>query len=195
MLNKCCLNWNVLQPGKNHAPFATKWYFWKIILISMSALCGFPSGSGSKEPACKAGDLGLIPGSGRSPEKGMAAIPLFLPGEFHGQRSLAGYSPWGHKEWDNWATNTLTFFHYVWLWSGLSSNLHFLSKMSEWIRCCLRSLPAPKCYNPVIPNVSVTCERGCSMWLLLSSVGFVQRKGSEHSTELFLLQWFLLSSE
>ena len=25
---------------------------------------------------------------------------VFLPGKFHGQRSLAGYSPWGHKEWD-----------------------------------------------------------------------------------------------
>ena len=25
---------------------------------------------------------------------------LFLPGEFHGQRSLVGYSPWGHKELD-----------------------------------------------------------------------------------------------
>ena len=24
--------------------------------------------------------------------------PVFLPGEFHGQRSLAGYSPWGRKE-------------------------------------------------------------------------------------------------
>ena len=24
--------------------------------------------------------------------------PIFLPGEFHGQRSLVGYSPWGHKE-------------------------------------------------------------------------------------------------
>ena len=24
--------------------------------------------------------------------------PVFLPGESHGQRSLAGYSPWGHKE-------------------------------------------------------------------------------------------------
>ena len=24
--------------------------------------------------------------------------PVFLPGEFHGQRSLSGYSPWGHKE-------------------------------------------------------------------------------------------------
>ena len=26
--------------------------------------------------------------------------PIFLPGEFHGQRSLAGYSPWDHKESD-----------------------------------------------------------------------------------------------
>ena len=30
----------------------------------------------------------------------LRAIPEFLPGEFHGQRSLAGYSPWGHKELD-----------------------------------------------------------------------------------------------
>ena len=27
----------------------------------------------------------------------MAIIPVFLPGEFHGQRILVGYSPWGHK--------------------------------------------------------------------------------------------------
>ena len=27
-------------------------------------------------------------------------IPVFLPGEFHGQRSLAGYSPWDWKELD-----------------------------------------------------------------------------------------------
>ena len=33
-------------------------------------------------------------------EKEMASTPVFWPGEFHGQRSLAGYSPWGHKEWD-----------------------------------------------------------------------------------------------
>ena len=26
--------------------------------------------------------------------------PVFLHGEFHGQRNLAGYSPWGHKELD-----------------------------------------------------------------------------------------------
>ena len=33
-------------------------------------------------------------------EKGMATTPVFWPGESHGQRSLAGYSPWGHKESD-----------------------------------------------------------------------------------------------
>ena len=27
-------------------------------------------------------------------------IPVFLPGDSHGQRSLVGYSPWGHKELD-----------------------------------------------------------------------------------------------
>ena len=32
-------------------------------------------------------------------EKGMGT-PEFLPGEFHGQRSLVGYSPWDHKELD-----------------------------------------------------------------------------------------------
>ena len=30
----------------------------------------------------------------------MATTPVFLPGKLHGQRSLAGYSPWDHKESD-----------------------------------------------------------------------------------------------
>ena len=41
--------------------------------------------------------LGSIPGSGRSSGEGNGTT-VFLPGEFHGQRSLAGYSPRGHKE-------------------------------------------------------------------------------------------------
>ena len=44
------------------------------------------------------GDLGSIPGLERLLEKGSATTPVFLLGDFHGQRSLAGYSPWGHKE-------------------------------------------------------------------------------------------------
>ena len=33
-------------------------------------------------------------------EEGWQPTPVFWPGEFHGQRSLVGYSPWGHKEQD-----------------------------------------------------------------------------------------------
>ena len=33
-------------------------------------------------------------------EEGMATHSVFLPREFDGQRSLAGNSPWGHKESD-----------------------------------------------------------------------------------------------
>ena len=48
-----------------------------------------------------AGDTGLILGSGRSPGGGSGQHTLvILPGKTHGQRSLAGYSPWDGKESD-----------------------------------------------------------------------------------------------
>ena len=49
-----------------------------------------------KNPHANAGDAGLIPGSGRSPGGGNGKV--FLPGKFHGRRSLVDYSPWGLKE-------------------------------------------------------------------------------------------------
>ena len=60
---------------------------------------GFPGGLDDKESACNAGDLGPIPGLGRSPGEGNGCplLLLFLPGEFHGQRSLADYSLWAAK--------------------------------------------------------------------------------------------------
>ena len=63
--------------------------------IHLEAL-GFPGGSAGKESTCNAGDLGLIPGLGRSPG-GMEwpSTPVFWPGEFHGL-----CSPWGRKELD-----------------------------------------------------------------------------------------------
>ena len=36
--------------------------------------------------------------------------PVFLPGKFHGQRSLVGYSPWGPKELDTTEQLTLSLF-------------------------------------------------------------------------------------
>ena len=57
---------------------------------------GFPGGSAGKESAYNAGDLGSIPGLGRSPgEENRLPTPVFWPGEFHGL-----YSPWGCKESD-----------------------------------------------------------------------------------------------
>ena len=54
-------------------------------------------GSIPKNPPADAADSGSIPGSGRSPGEGNGQpTPVFLPGESCGQRSLAGYSPWGH---------------------------------------------------------------------------------------------------
>ena len=52
----------------------------------------------------------VSPGSGRFPEsRKWQPTPVFSPGEFHGQKSLAGYSPWGGKELTGLASNTLTF--------------------------------------------------------------------------------------
>ena len=62
---------------------------------------GFPGGSDSKVSVCNAGDLGSIPGSGRSPGEGKwQSTPALLLGKSHGWRSLIGYSPWGCKELD-----------------------------------------------------------------------------------------------
>ena len=72
-----------------------------------------PGSSDGKESAYNAGDLGSIPRSGRFPwrTKGQPT-PLFLPGKSHGKRSLAGYSPWGHKELDTTERLTLSLFSF-----------------------------------------------------------------------------------
>ena len=58
---------------------------------------GFPGGSDAKESACSAGDLHSISWSGRFPGDGREPIPVFLPGESHVQKSLAGHSRWGRQ--------------------------------------------------------------------------------------------------
>ena len=69
------------------------YYFLGIVLL------GFPGGSDSEEFACNAGDLGLIPGLGRPPGGGHGnPLQYSCLENPHGQRSLAGYSPWGRKE-------------------------------------------------------------------------------------------------
>ena len=80
----------------------TIWSFcdWLLLLsilfsrfIHIVACKVYPGGSDGKESTCSVGDLGSIPGLGRSPgEFGLYLTPVFWPGEFHGL-----CSPWVAK--------------------------------------------------------------------------------------------------
>ena len=65
---------------------------------------GFPGGTSGKEPACQCRRhmrCGLSPYVGKTPwRRKWLPTPVFFTGEFHGQRSLAGYSQSGRKELD-----------------------------------------------------------------------------------------------
>ena len=59
-------------------------------LLQQLFLVNFPGGSDGKVSVYNAGDLGLIPGLGRSP----GIFPYSCLENPHGQRCLGGYSPW-----------------------------------------------------------------------------------------------------
>ena len=65
---------------------------------------GFPGGTSGKETASQCGRHwrpGFNPWVGKTPwRRAWQPIPVFMPGESHGQRSLTGYSPWCRKELD-----------------------------------------------------------------------------------------------
>ena len=64
-------------------------------------LLGFPGGTSGKERACQCRRRRFHPWVGKIPwSRKWHPSPVFFPGRIHGQRSLAGYSPWGLKESD-----------------------------------------------------------------------------------------------
>ena len=72
-----------------------------MLLKIYTRLMGFPGSSDGKTSAYNVGDLGSIPGIDPGKilwRRKWQPTPVFLPGKFHGLRSLVGYSPWGHKE-------------------------------------------------------------------------------------------------
>ena len=69
-----------------------------VCLICSVNSVGFPDALVVKNPLANAGDMGLIPGSGRSPGGGNGnPLQYFCLENPHGWRSLLGYGPWGHK--------------------------------------------------------------------------------------------------
>ena len=75
---------------------------------------GFPGGSAIKNlPAMK--EIWVQSPGWEDPfreKKKWQTTPVFLSGEFHGQRSLVGYSPWGHKKSDKIYQLNNTTIHY-----------------------------------------------------------------------------------
>ena len=92
---------------------------------------GFPRGTSGKETTCqcrRCKTRGSDPWVGKTPwGRAWQPTPVFLPGESQGQRSLAGYSPWGHRESDTteatlhahttvkWWQNSVYFEHWHYL--------------------------------------------------------------------------------
>ena len=82
---------------------------WIVISVfpSHTAFClqGFPGGRDGRV-CLQCRKPGSNPWVGIPWRRPWWPIPLFLPGEFHGQRSLVGYSPWGHTVGHDWVTHT-----------------------------------------------------------------------------------------
>ena len=78
---------------------------WASVSTQLCLFRGFPSGNCGKEPACQCRRrkrCGFHPWVRKILwRRKWQPPPVFLPGEPHGQGSLVGYGPWGHKESDS----------------------------------------------------------------------------------------------
>ena len=105
--------WKVRPSG--HVPTGTSGHTWFTPTCLAERETGFPGGTSGKEPACQCRShkrRRLDPWVQKIPwRRKWQPTPGFLPGESHGQRSLAGYSPWGRKESDmtEWLTFHVTY--------------------------------------------------------------------------------------
>ena len=92
-------------PGKSFffffwSSFSTPHYL-NQLRLSPESLPQDRGGLGCEESSCNEGDLGLITGLGRFPGRGHDnPLQYSCMENSHGQRSLAGYGPWGCKESD-----------------------------------------------------------------------------------------------
>ena len=110
--------WNVQRSFPDER--GKKYFVFKSIHLSMvkiiltNIFVGFCGGSDGKESTCNVGDLGLIPELGRYPGGGhgnpLQCSCLENP---HEQRSLVGYSPWGHKEFDTTEQRSTAWYLFV----------------------------------------------------------------------------------
>ena len=120
---------------------------------------GFPGGSDGKESVYNVGDLGSIRGLGRFPwRREWQSTPVLLLGEFHGQRSLAGYSSWNHQESDT--TKRLTHV-------ALGYSTHYIKEPCQHldstfslqtVRQYVYVLCSHEFFGPLLQQKNIPCE-------------------------------------
>ena len=92
------------------------------VVLSLTWTKSFESDSDGKESTCRR--PGFDPRVGKIPwRREWQPTPVFLPGEFHGQRSLAGYIQWGPKELDTTERLTLSLFFFTFTQGNLQLSL------------------------------------------------------------------------
>ena len=119
------------------------------IYPSVSVFSGFPDGASGKEPTCQGRKYQrhrLHPWVGKIPwRRKWQPTSVFLPGESHGQRSLAGYSWWGCKESDT--TEPLTLSLVVWrlrLLASTAGGTNSTPSLGTKIPACCKAQPKRK---------------------------------------------------
>ena len=125
---KCYLSTMTMDPGAcpylkirhSSKPCLCRLYETNSILspLVLIIIQGFPGGSDGKW-AMQCRRPRFDPWVGKIPwRQKWQPTPVLLPGKFHGQRSIVGYSPWVHKEldwtWINNLTFTLLLFKTIW---------------------------------------------------------------------------------
>ena len=111
--------WSLPPEGTPCLPLGLKWG-------SLKGVPGdFPSGSDGKASACNAEHKWFDTWVRKIPwRRKWQPTTIFLPGKFHGWRSLVSHSPWDHKELDT------------------TERLHFLSLFQGGVQERLRLLPS-----------------------------------------------------
>ena len=132
---------------------------WRREQLPIPVFLGLLGGLDSKGSTWNAGDVGSVPGWGRCLENNYPLQFSFLSGEFHGPRSLAGYSPWGCKESD--MTERLSLhFHVMASSRGQGTVLHWPEQGHD------SSAPAPSpgsdlgFWPSIVGEDQTVCPRG-----------------------------------
>ena len=133
-----------------------------------------PRWQSGKESTCQCRRhkrYGFNPRIGKIPwRRKWQPTPMFLPGKFHGQKSLAGYSPWGHEELDT--TEQLSSEQHMYEWS----RKHWVEGYTKYFPIKTQSILVP--INLYFMCVCVcVCVCVCSVMYLRTHISCVSYTG------------------